>query len=204
VDGFECDISKIQDLDAFVTNYYKRTNRIDILIVNSGTPNPGSFSNCNMSDWEEGINLCLRNSIYLCKKIIPEMKQMGFGRIIFLTSVFAKEPDVNFVISSTLRSSLLALNKCLSVELATSGITVNAICQGYVDTSLLRDVAIKNQAIFNKSAEIILKEWSDSIPLRRFARPLEIGNLIAFLSSEHGSYITGTALSIDGGILRGV
>jgi len=204
VNGFVADLSKPNDIQNMSWSMLQSAKHIDILVINTGTPAPGTFSQCTTTDWFNGIALCLNSTIQLCKEIIPSMKENKFGRIIMLTSIFAREPDFNFVISSTLRSSLLTLTKCLAGELAPFGVTVNTICQGYVDTSLLREVAEEKALQSNKQTETILHKWQESIPLKRFAKPEEIGHLVAFLASEQGNYITGTAITIDGGVIKGI
>lgn len=204
VNGFVADLSKPNDIQNMTQSMLQSAKRVDILVINTGTPAPGTFSQCSATDWLGGIALCLNSTIQLCKEIIPSMKENKFGRIIMLTSIFAKEPDSNFVISSTLRSSLLTLTKCLAGELAPFGVTVNAICQGYTDTSLLREVAEEQAILSGIQTEAILHEWQEGIPLKRFARPEEIGHLVAFLASEQGAYITGTSITIDGGVMKGI
>ena len=204
VNGFVADLSKPNDIQNMTQSMLQSAKHIDILIINTGTPAPGAFSQCSTTDWFNGIAVCLNSTIQLCKEIIPSMKENKFGRIIMLTSIFAREPDSNFVISSTLRSSLLTLSKCLAGELAPFGVTVNTICQGYVDTSLLRQVAEEQAVLSKRQTETILHEWQEGIPLKRFAKPEEIGHLVAFLASEQGDYITGTVITIDGGVTRGI
>jgi len=204
VKGFEADLSKPSDIRNLVRSILKKGGHIDILVVNTGTPSPGSFLKCKTSDWKDGINLCLNSTIQLCQEIIPSMKENKFGRIIILTSIFAKEPDFNFVISSTLRSALVSLTKCLATELASFGITANAICQGYVDTPLLREVAKKQTMTSKNNIDSVFKEWKNFIPLKRFAKPEEVAYLVGFLASDLAGYITGTSIAIDGGILKSI
>lgn len=201
---FACDISNYNEVNNMIDSIFQTTGKIDILVVNTGTPKSGSFSQCSIDDWTIGIDLCLNSAIYLCQRVIPSMKERKYGKIIFLTSIYAKEPDYNFVISSTIRAGLLSLSKCLAGELAPFNINVNAICQGYTDTPLLQEVAQRQSVLLNKKAEDILYDWKKGIPLGRFATPEEIGNLVVFLASEQASYITGTAVTIDGGVVKNI
>ena len=103
VNGFVADLTNPIDIKNMIQAVIESTKRIDILVINNGTPNPRSFSKCDIQDWLEGINICLKSTIYLCQETLPIMKKNGFG--IIMTSIFAKEPDPNFVISSVLRLS---------------------------------------------------------------------------------------------------
>ena len=119
------------------------------------------------------------------------MQEKQWGRVIVLTSTSAKEalPDMN--ISNAFRAGLLGLVKSLSNELAASGITVNALLPGYIETDRLRELGVRAEAV------------KHLIPAGRIGRPEELAAVAAFLASEQASYVSGQALAVDGGRLRG-
>jgi 3-oxoacyl-[acyl-carrier protein] reductase len=130
------------------------------------------------------------------------MVAANFGRIIFVSSTIAKEPSPNMVLSATARAGLSAFVKAVSSEFAKFNITMNVICLGGVLTDRL-DALIDDSAARSKSnSEQVKSQWAQGIPIGRFATPTEIANLVTFLVSPKASYITGTSISIDGGITK--
>jgi 3-oxoacyl-[acyl-carrier protein] reductase len=123
--GFVCNMIKVEDIQRLVREVHERFGHIDILVFNHGNPPPGAFSNIALEQWHEGLNLCIWSAIHLFRSVLPIMKKQRWGRIIVISSIFAKEPDPDYVVSSTLRAGLLGLTKCLARELAPYQITVN-------------------------------------------------------------------------------
>lgn len=203
VTGFICDLTKHQDIQKLVADTRKYLGRIDILVFNYGNPPPGSFFDLNLKQWREGMGLCFWPAIHLCRPIISEMQERRWGRIIFISSIFAKEPDSNYVVSSTLRAGLLGLAKCLARDMATYGVTINTILPGYFNTPLLRQLAEKEALQLGKNTEQVLQEWTATVPVGQLGDPHKLGKLVTFLSSDLAAHITGTTISMDGDILRG-
>ena len=115
-----------------------------------------------------------------------------------------KNPLKNFAISNTLRSGIVALGKTLSIELAPHNITVNSISQGYFYTDRLKNIINKRSEELNKSYDEIMDNIKSEIPMNRFGKAEEIGNLVAFLASDLSSYITGDNIQIDGGAVKSI
>ena len=127
-----------------------------------------------------------------------------WGRIIFITSVAVKQPIDNLIISNTLRAGVTGFAKSISNELAASGITVNTVCPGYTDTERLKVLAGNIASSSGKSIEEAYLGWTGSIPVGRVGKPEELAALIAFLASEKASFISGTAIPVDGGYYKGL
>jgi 3-oxoacyl-[acyl-carrier protein] reductase len=131
------------------------------------------------------------------------MRAAKYGRIVHLTSFVAKQPMALLTISSTLRAGLSALTKTMGSQVAADGITVNAVLPGHFAT----DRQIELNDIKARQHGITRAAWEDrvraEIPARRFGRPDEFGDLVAFLLSERAGYINGTSLQIDGGLTAG-
>ena len=198
VRGFVCDLANSNDIDLLLSELRTHFKKIDILVFNNGNLPPGSFSQVNMEQWHLGISMCLMPAIQLCNALISNMKENNWGRIIFINSIFAKEPDPNYIISSTLRSGLLNFAKCIARELATNSITVNSVLPGYFETPLLRSLAEEEGTRINKDARHVLNVWANMIPTNKLANPDQLGYLVAFLSSDLSENISGASIPIDG------
>jgi len=175
---------------------------IDILINNSGGPKFGTLMNLNETDWDQALQLSLLSSIRFTKEVIPSMLEKTWGRIINVTSTVAKEPSPTMILSATARAGLAAFSKALSIELAPSGITVNTICPGGVLTERLHNLLEVRSQTEHIPYETLLKQSEKSIPIGRFASPEEFSEIIIFLCSERANYVTGTYISVDGGLTK--
>ena len=172
--------------------------------MNYGDPKVDNFLNLNIDDWNYNIDMMLKSTILLTKFAAEDMIRKNNGRIIYITSMTTKNPLKNFAISNTLRSGIVALGKTLSIELAPHNITVNSISQGYFYTDRLKNIINKRSEELNKSYDEIMDNIKSEIPMNRFGKPEEIGNLVAFLASDLSSYITGDNIQIDGGAVKSI
>jgi len=165
---------------------------LDIVVVNTGGPHPGTFESLGRDQWLEGFQSLWLSTVDAIQEALPTMREQKFGRIILIGSTSAREPIANLTVSNGLRSGLLGLLKSLSVEVASCGITVNAILPGYIDTERLSELGkTKNELI-------------QHIPTGRLGTAEEVGSLATFLASDQAAYITGQAIAIDGGRLKGI
>jgi 3-oxoacyl-[acyl-carrier protein] reductase len=130
------------------------------------------------------------------------MKAQGYGRLVFIGSIFGLEPERSSIVQSTLRTGLNSFSKCIASEFAADGITSNVICPGYFDTPLVRDLAKKYALETNTSVEAVLDDWRTFAPVKKFGKPEDLGDLVAFIASPRGEFINGTSITIDGGALR--
>lgn len=175
---------------------------VDTLICNAGGPPQKFFLETTEEDWSSVLETSLLGQIRAVREFLRDMVAANFGRIIFVSSTIAKEPSPNMVLSATARAGLSAFVKAVSSEFAKFNITMNVICLGGVLTDRL-DALIDESAARSKStSEQVKSQWAEGIPIGRFATPTEIANLATFLVSPKASYITGTSISIDGGITK--
>jgi 3-oxoacyl-[acyl-carrier protein] reductase len=200
--GVPADLTDEEDLNRLVSEAEKFLEHIDILVVSTGHPPTHRFSIATDEHWEDGFDLLLRPPILLTRLLLKGMQARGYGRIIFIGSIFGLEPEMTSVVQSTLRTGLNALAKCIATEVAADGVTVNVICPGYFDTPLVRDLAKQYATAQQVSIEEILKSWADYSPVKKFGKPEDLGSLVAFLASSRGQFITGTTVTIDGGAVR--
>jgi len=173
-------------------------------VNNTGGPPSLNFLETTEMDWLESVNSLLMNVIHLCHLVIPTMKERGWGRIINMASFSAKQPIENLILSNTIRSGILGLTKSLSNELAECGILVNAVCPGWTLTTRVENLMRSNAQRTGKVYDDVITELADSIPLKRFAKPEEIANLVTFLSSDRASYLTGNTKQVDGGYIKSI
>ncbi|WP_430515209.1 SDR family oxidoreductase [Pyrococcus woesei] len=203
VEYIVADLTKREDLEKTVKEI-ENIGDPDIFFYSTGGPKPGYFMEMTMEDWEEAVKLLLYPAVYLTRALVPGMEKKKFGRIIYSTSVAIKEPIPNIALSNVVRISLAGLVRTLAKELGPKGITVNGIMPGIIRTDRVIQLAQDKARREGKSLEEALQDYAKPIPLGRLGEPEEIGYLVAFLSSEFGSYINGAMIPVDGGRLNSV
>lgn len=198
------DITSEDDIEHVFTEGSKKFGTIDILAYNTGSPRVSSFLDLSNEDWNMGVKLLLMSAVWLSKLAIPPMKEKRWGRLIFITSMTLRQPIKNLVLSNVIRLSVAGLSKDFSEEFGSFGITSNVIMQGNIFTgrqkAITEDFAKRNGLSFEEAEKARIRE----IPAGRFGTVEDVGNTVAFLASERASYINGSALLVDGGIVRSV
>ncbi|MDT7861068.1 MAG: SDR family oxidoreductase [Saccharolobus sp.] len=206
--GFTADLTDYKSLESLVSKSFEIMHGIDILIVNSGNPprEPSYFFENSMEDWEYSIKLYLISAIKLVNLVYEFMKNQRWGRIFFLSSWTVKEPQRIFSLADISRASLIQMAKLLSKELGEFNITVNVILMGSFETEGAKKSLRKFAEKIGEPIDVVWKrEVLSQIPLGRTGRIKEdLGSLLIFLSSDYGSYITGTTILIDGGMTRSI
>ncbi len=200
----KADLTVKADVDLLVDKAASKFGPIDILAYNTGPPKPGTFTDLNDADWEQGVKLLLMSAVWLTKRIVPQMVQRKWGRLIYITSSTLRQPVPNLVLSNTVRLSLAGLSKSLALEYASKGITSNGVMQGHILTDRQRQVAQDVSSRTGKGVDEAVKQMLQDVPAGRYGLAEEVGYLVAFLASEKASYINGTMLAIDGGLIRSV
>jgi NAD(P)-dependent dehydrogenase (short-subunit alcohol dehydrogenase family) len=165
---------------------------IDILINNAGEQTTAAVVEMSDEIWSRSLELNLSAAFRLSRACIPAMQAHSWGRIINVTSQAAYTGSVRHAHYAAAKAGLLGLTFSLAKELGPSGITVNAVVPGRIETEMLAD-----------QLPLRAEEWLRQTPLRRFGRPEEVAAAIAFLASEDASYITGAALQVGGGLVMG-
>lgn len=190
--GFASDLSQPGAADSVVRHATEKLGGIDILVVNTGGPPGGGFGAISNNAWRAAFEGLWMSAVDLIRAALPGMRQRRWGRIMIVTSVSAKEPLPNLIISNALRPGLHGLVNALSREVAADGVTVNAIMPGYTLTERIRELGVDE------------KQAAAQIPAGRMGRPEEFAALAAFLASEQAGYICGQAIACDGGFLRSI
>jgi 3-oxoacyl-[acyl-carrier protein] reductase len=204
VDAFQADVSIPAEVDELVTCVADRLGPVDILVCNAGGPPAIPFRDAPGESWLSALELNLLSTINLCRAVVPAMQSRNWGRIVCLTSVAAKQPLGNLILSTTARAGVLGFAKSLADEVAADGITVNSVCPGYMRTERVDELIDRLADQRGVPRETVHTELVAAIPMGRMGHPVELGAAVAFLASEAASYITGVALQIDGGFVRSI
>lgn len=177
---------------------------VELFLGNTGGPKPSPAHQLGSADFREAAESLLYPMVDLVNGLLPGMRQVGFGRILLITSLAVKEPIENLALSNTLRAGLTGYIKTLAKEVAAQGITVNTLGPGYTLTERVTEVfefRAQNQGI---STEQAIAAQTAQIPAGRMGTPQEIADVATFLLSARASYLTGQAIMVDGGFIRGL
>lgn len=198
------DLSRAEGTERVLAAALDAFGHVDILVTNTGGPPAGPFESHSIEAWQAATDLLLLSAVRLIHGVLPGMKERGWGRIIGITSIAAKQPVENLVLSNSVRAAVTGLAKTLSNEIAGHGITVNTVLPGYTATDRVAELAERNAALHGTTPEQEKAKWAKQSPVRRIGEPREFAAAVAFLASARASYITGVALQIDGGEARGL
>ena len=171
---------------------------IDVLINNDGAPPLGPVLSFDDAAWAKAVEQNLMYVVRMAREVVPSMKERGGGSILNITAISAIQPIPGFALSVATWSGVIGYAKTLSLEVAPFGINVNTICPGYIDTTRLQKVF----AAGSEGADVVRARLTDEIPMKRIGTVDDIASLAALLVSPKGRYVTGTAIQVDGGLLR--
>jgi 3-oxoacyl-[acyl-carrier protein] reductase len=186
------DVTIPADLERLVSTTVEAFGGVDIVVNNSGGPPRTAAVDLDEEQIESAVQLLLVSAVRLTGLCLPYLERSGHGRIVTITSSTVREPVDNLVLSNAVRPGVVGWAKTLSRELGPKGITVNCVAPGRVDTERLKDVYPDGPTEADLAA----------IPLRRLGRPRELGDVVCFLCSDRASYVNGTTMVVDGGLIR--
>jgi 3-oxoacyl-[acyl-carrier protein] reductase len=198
------DVSTEQGIAAVIAAAMERFGRIDVLVTNAGGPPPGDFTKHSDETWQKAFELNLLSVVRLIRAALPYLQVSGRGRIINFSSTSVKQPIEGLILSNSLRAGVVGMAKTLASELAPHGITVNNIPPGRIDTERVRSLDRNRANALGISEEEAKRAQIENIPLGRYGEPPELAALAVFLASDKASYITGTTIQVDGGLVKGL
>ena len=193
------DVSRAGEPARLVDEAVERIGGLHILVTNAGGPPSGNFEDAGEDEFAIAVDRTFRSAERLIRSALPHLKKSGWGRIVCLTSITAKEPHAGLLLSNAMRPAVHGLAKSLSREVAKFGVTVNCVCPGYTNTARLGDLANAAAKRRGVSAEDVFEGWRANIPRGELGRPEEVAAVVAFLCSERASYVNGVSLAVDGG-----
>lgn len=188
--AYYADFLKRTEIVEMADRIRKDFPRLDILINNAGIEKSGAFLNATDEEWDTVMKVNLYGTYHMTKLFLPSLIKRGKGRIINISSIYGLVGEYGLTSYCASKAAIIGFTKALSKEVAKYAITVNAVCPGFTD-----------EGMANRIPEKILALRIKSIPLGRVGKKEEIAKLVAFLSSEDAGYITGQAISINGGLL---
>ena len=195
------DFTNFEGYKTLILNYFEN-NAIDILVNNTQGPSAGNALEKKVADYQEAFDLLFKTVVFTTELALKQMQKNKWGRIINVASVSVKEPLNYLALSNTIRAAVVTWAKSLATDVGSDQITVNSILTGYFDTDRIAQLNSKKAEQLGISQEEVLNEMETRVPLQRIGDPEEYGYLVAFLASDKASYITGTQIPIDGGLLR--
>jgi 3-oxoacyl-[acyl-carrier protein] reductase len=196
------DVTDSSAVSDFVASVEARFGRIDICVTNSGGPPSNSFKSTPPEAWRSAVDQLLMSTIYFAKEVLPRMQKNKWGRLITITSSAVKQPVEGLLLSNSIRAAVTGLARTLANEYAADGITVNNVCPGYTRTARLGGLATSISARTGSKPEEVFANWEREIPAGRLGTPQEFAAVVAFLASERASYVNGTSIAVDGGLVR--
>lgn len=200
--AIRADVSDPGDVGRLVDEVAAAFGTVHTLVNNAAGPKPGLFDSLTGADWQDAFRLTLMSAVNATSAVLPHMRRQGWGRIVNISSYSVKQPIGELMLSNSLRLGALGWAKTMATQLAPEGILVNTVCPGWTATDRMRQVIGVRAAGQGRSEEDAAAGIAAGIPVGRFGTPEEIADLVVFLGSERASYITGTVIPVDGGIVQ--
>lgn len=202
--ALEWDIADLSVIPERLARIAEAFGEVDILVNNTGGPPPTPAAGQSPDSWSQYFNSMVRPVIAVSDAVLPGMRARGWGRIITSTSSGVVAPIPNLAISNSLRLALVGWSKTLSREIGRDGVTANIVLPGRIATG--RIVFLDEQKAKREGRPVaeVSAESTASIPVGRYGDPKEYGDVVAFLASTRASYITGSVIRIDGGLIASI
>jgi 3-oxoacyl-[acyl-carrier protein] reductase len=198
------DLADRSAMDARVTAVEAAFGPVDILVNNTGGPPPTPAAGQDPALWTKSFEQMVLSVITLTDRVLPGMRERKWGRIVTSTSSGVVAPIANLGISNALRLSLVGWSKTLAREVGRDGVTANIVLPGRVATGRIRFLDEQKAKRENRSVDDISAASTATIPAGRYGEPQEYADVVAFLASERASYVNGSVIRVDGGLIASI
>jgi 3-oxoacyl-[acyl-carrier protein] reductase len=199
VEALAADVSSSDEAARLVGHAVSTLGGLDIVVHNAGGPPAGEFLSLTDAQWQKAFDQNLMSLVRLVNAAVPELKKAGGGRILTIASSSIKQPIPGLVLSNALRTGVYGLVKTLAKELGPAGILLNVVAPGRIQTERIEELDTAMASRRGVDLTQVKKESVAAIPLGRLGTPEEFANLLVFLASDAGRYISGQAIIVDGG-----
>ncbi len=199
VEALVADVSSSAEAARLVGHAVSALGGLDIVVHNAGGPPAGDFLSMTDEQWQKAFDQNLMSLVRLVNAAVPELKKAGGGRILTIASSSIKQPIPGLVLSNAFRTGVYGLVKTLAKELGPSNILLNVVAPGRIQTERIEELDSAMASRRGVDLQQVKKESVASIPLGRLGTPEEFANLLVFLASDAGRYISGQAIIVDGG-----
>lgn len=199
-----CDLSQAADIESAIQRVQSELGPVDILVNNCGGPPGGSFTSITESQWMESFEQVFLSTLRMTRAVLPGMRERKWGRVINIVSTSVEQPIPGLILSNAYRPAIAGWAKTLAAEVANDGVLVNCVSPGRIRTNrtATMDRAASEQT--GKTIAQIEAERSATVPMHRYGTPEEFGAVVAFLASERASYLTGSVIRVDGGLVSSI
>jgi 3-oxoacyl-[acyl-carrier protein] reductase len=197
--GLELDVADRESARRAVAEVTEAFGAIDILVLNSGGPPPGTAAKLQPEDMADSLNTLLLGHIGIVQLVLPEMRRRKWGRIVAIGSSSVDAPIAGLVRSNAGRAALAGYLKTLAGEVAADGVTVNMVLPGRINTKRVAEIDNARARATSQDVAAVEAEAISAIPAARYGTPEEFANVAVFLCGEGAAYVTGTRIRVDGG-----
>ena len=201
---FSADLSKAAEIDALLERVRQRLGDPDIVVCNAGGPPAGNFASITLDQFLPAVELSMMSSIRLTYGVVPAMRARGWGRIVYITSVSVKQPIPFILLSNTARAGLTGFMKTVAREVASSGVTLNAVLPGVHATDRVQETARTRARSEGLTFEAAMEAQKATNPMHAMGDPGDFGAVVAFLCSQQARFVTGENVLVDGGAYAGL
>ena len=199
-----CDVQRLEDVRRLVRETVQRFGAIHILVNNAGSVPRIQFTDVDDAQWHQMLEGKLLNYIRVTREVLPELQKAGWGRIVNVAGGAGWQPSPPSMAVGLNNAAVINWSKSLSLQYAQDGILVTVVAPGSVETPRQLRGQQREAEIRGLSPEAIGAERVRDVPLQRAGRPDEVASAVVFLASERSSYMTGTCVTVDGGVTRGI
>ena len=207
IDGsraYALDLSDVKSVDALIEAVGADFGGLDIIVCNGGGPPPGNIADVSAETWVAQFQTMFVNQLSIVNAFLPSMRERRWGRLLVISSSGIAQPIPNLGISNAIRASQVGWAKTLSSETAADGVTVNTIAPGRIHTDRVDQIDAAGAAKQGKTIDEIVRASHAVIPMGRYGTVAEFADTAVYLLSENASYVTGSVVRVDGGMIRSV